>query len=158
NGRRCTVVGVMPKDFRFSPPQDSDTADVWAPLQIDAATADNDVHNIGLVGRLRAGLTLQQAQAELDALVAQWGRISSGHHFDPKEHTIASYPLIDEMRRTARPALRMMFGAVCFLLLIACANVAILVLARMESLQREIAIRGALGAGKWRLARQFMSE
>ena len=158
DGRQCTVVGVMPKDFRFSPQQNSDPADVWAPLQIDAATADNDTHNIFVVGRLRAGLTLDQAQEELKALVAQWGRIGSGHHFDPKEHTISSFHLIDEMTRTARPALRMMFGAVCFLLLIACANVAILVLARMESRRREIALRAALGEGTWRLGRQFMSE
>ncbi len=157
DGRNQTVVGVMPEDFRF-PVGDAQTSDIWVPSQIDPAHAVNDSHSVALLGHLKPGVTLQQAQAELDALVLESGRTGSGHHFDPKDHTLLSSGLHDEVVRSVRPALQMLFGAVCFLLLIACANVASLLLARAEARQREIAIRGALGAGLRRLARQFASE
>ena len=158
NGRKHTIVGVMPPSFIF-PPGEADVPDIWVPLQIDPANlGDRSSHNLSVLGRLKPGVTLHQAQAEFDSLVEQWGRTGSGHHFDPKDHTLVTYDFHEEVVRAVRPALQMLFGAVCFLLLIACVNVANLLLARAEVRQREIAIRGALGAGIWRLGRQFATE
>lgn len=157
NGRKTTVVGVMGKSFQF-PVGEANNSDVWTPLQMNPARPMNDSHSVLILGRLKAGVGLHQARSELDSLVAQWARNSSGHHLDPKEHPLAVYDLHDEVVRTIRPALQMLFGAVCFLLLIAAVNVANLLLARAEARQREIAIRGALGAGIGRLASQFIAE
>lgn len=156
NGRKHTVIGVMPGEFRF-PIGEEDAAEIWVPLQIDPAIPVND-HSVGLLGRLKPGIALPAAQAELDAFVQRQGESGARHHFDPKEHTIVTYGFHDEVVLPVRPALRMLFGAVCFLLLIACVNVANLLLARAEARQREIAIRGALGAGFARLGRQFATE
>jgi putative ABC transport system permease protein len=158
NGSKHTVVGVMPRDFTF-PPGETELTDVWVPLQIDPTKlTDRTGHNLNVLGRLKPEATLGQAQAELNLLVDRWGRASSGHHFDSKEHTLVTYALHDEVVRGVRPALQMLFGAVCFLLLIACVNVANILLARAEGRQREIAVRAALGAGVWRLGRQFLTE
>ena len=157
NGIKYTIVGVMPQDFRF-PVGDADITEVWAPLQLDPRSNENGSHNWWVLGRLKPGVTIHQAQAELDSLVKHQAQTRSGHHLDPKEHTLTTYSLPEEAVRTVRPALRMLFGASCFLLLIACMNVANLLLVRTEVRQREIAIRGALGAGMWRLAVQFATE
>ena len=102
----------------------------------------------------------QQAQAEMESLVKYWGETGSAkeHHFSPDNHTIVSYPFQSEVVSNVRPALLMLMGAVCFVLLIACVNVANLLLARAESRQREIAVRTAIGASSWRLLRQFIAE
>lgn len=158
NGRKCTVIGVMPKAFHFAP-GDDDEPEIWTTLQIDPATADNFAHNLVLLGRLNSNVTLRQAQSELDALVGGWKRTGpSGHYFHPKEHAISTYSLAGEMERGLRPALCMLFGAVCFLLLIACVNVTNLLLTRAETRLREIAIRKALGSSIWRVAVRFASE
>ncbi|MCC6235730.1 MAG: ABC transporter permease [Verrucomicrobiales bacterium] len=158
NGRSCTVVGVMPPEFQF-PPGALDASELWAPLQIDPANpGGRSEHSLNLLGRLRPGVTPSQAQAELASLAKHWGETGSGHRFDATNHTLVSHGLHDEVVRGVRPALRMLLGAVAFLLLIACVNVANLLLARAESRQREIAIRGALGAGLGRLTLQFVME
>jgi len=158
NGLKCTVVGIMPEGFRF-PLGQANASQVWMPLQIDSAKpGDPTSHNLNLLGRLNKGVTLQQAQAELDVLVEHGKQAGPGHRFEPKSHTLVTYGLHDEVVRGMRPALRMLFGAVSCLLLIACVNVANLLLARAEARQREIAIRGALGAAFWRLAGQFAVE
>jgi predicted permease len=158
NGLKCTIVGVMPKGFQF-PLGQANASEIWAPLQLDRTNpGERSAHSLNLLGRLDKGVTLHQVQAELDLLVQHWGQTGAGHRFEPKNHTLVTYGLHDEVVRTVRPALQMLFAAVCFLLLIACVNVANLLLARAEARQREIAIRGALGAGFWRLARQFAAE
>jgi predicted permease len=158
DGTKFTVIGVMPKGFQF-PPGEIDASELWAPMQIDPAhPGERASHNFNLLGRLRRGVTARQAQEEIHSVTKRLGETGSGHRLDPKEHPVVSYGLHDEVVRGVRPALRMLLGAVAFLLLIACVNVANLLLARAESRQREIAIRGALGAGVGRLAVQFMTE
>src|SRR5688572_8480182 len=146
NGSTHLVIGVMPAGYRF-PIGEQGSADVWVPLRLDPVRASNDSHELSVIGRLKPGLTLQQAQLELDSLVQYWGQTRSGHHLDPKDHPLGIADFHGEIVRNIRPALRILFGAVCFLLIIACVNVANLLLARAETRQREIAIRGALGAG-----------
>jgi predicted permease len=160
DGRKCTVIGVMPRGFQF-PPGDQDPAQVWTALQLDPAhPGGRGSHNYYLLGRLKPGVSAVQAQGELSALVQSYAehRAPNTHSFDPQKHTLVSYPLQSEVVSSVRPALLMLLGAVAFVLLIASVNVANLLLARAEARRREIAIRGALGAGLSRLARQFVTE
>src|SRR5579863_134261 len=160
DGLKCTIIGVMPKGFQF-PPGDPDPAQVWSALQLDPAKpGSRGSHNYYLLGRLKPGIAPAQAQGELAALVESYGekRAPKTHSFDPKTHTIVSFPLQGEVVSSVRPALLMLLGAVAFVLLIASVNVANLLLARAEARRREIAIRGAMGAGLGRLARQFVTE
>lgn len=160
DGKKCTIIGVMPKGFQF-PPGEAETSNLWAPLQLDPAKpGDRGSHNYYLLGRVKNGVTPKQAQSELSALVQSYDehRAPKTHSFSLKNHTLVSFPLQDEVVSGVRPALLMLLGAVAFVLLIASVNVANLLLARAEARRREIAIRGAMGAGVGRLARQFMTE
>jgi predicted permease len=158
-GRKCTVVGVMPRGFQF-PPGPVDAPDVWTPLQIDPANpGGRGSHDLSVIARLKTGVTRDRNQAELSGLVKRWKEFgATDHGFDPSEHTVLSFGLQDEVVRSVKPALRMLLGAVCFVLLIACVNVANLLLARAEARQKEIAIRGAIGASLKRLTYQFLAE
>jgi putative ABC transport system permease protein len=160
DGKKCTIVGVMPASFQF-PPGESDPPKAWAPLQLDPATQTNrGGHNYYLLGRLKPGVSPAAAQGELAALVQSYGehRSPKTHSFSPKDHTIISYPLQAEVVSSVRLALLVLLGAVTCVLLIASINVANLLLARAEARRKEIAIRGAMGAGLGRLARQFVTE
>ncbi|MGC1904547.1 MAG: ABC transporter permease [Candidatus Acidiferrum sp.] len=160
DGKKVTIVGVMPVGFQF-PPGESDPARVWAPLQLDPVNpGSRGSHNYYLLGRLNPNVTAPQAQAELASLVQSYGehKPPNTHGFDPKNHTLVSYPLQAEVVSGVRPALLVLLGAVAFVLLIASVNVANLLLARAEARRREIAIRGAMGASLGRLARQFVTE
>jgi putative ABC transport system permease protein len=164
NGRKAVIIGVMPRGFTF-PPGEVDPPEVWTALQLGPPNQNQrGSHFLYLLGRLKPNVTLQQAQGEFESLVKYWGETGSTkvHHFDPANvptnHTLVSYPLQSEVVSNVRPALLMLMGAVCFVLLIACVNVANLLLARAESRQREIAVRTAIGASSWRLLRQFIAE
>ncbi len=160
DGLKCNIIGVMPKGFQF-PPGEPEPAQLWTALRLDPANPGNrGGHNYYLLGRLKPGVSGGAAQGELASLVQSYGekRVPKTHSFHPKTHTIVSFPLQAEVVSSVRPALLMLLGAVVFVLLIASVNVANLLLARAEARRREIAIRGALGAGLVRLARQFVTE
>jgi predicted permease len=160
DGTKCTIIGVMPNGFQF-PPGEQEPAQLWSALQLDPARpGGRGSHNYYLLGRLKPGVSAAEAQGELASLVQSYGekRAPKTHSFDPKNHTIVSFPLQAEVVSSVRPALLMLLGAVAFVLLIASVNVANLLLARAEARRREIAIRGAMGASVSRLARQFITE
>ena len=163
NGLRRTVVGIMPPHFDVA----DQHVELWAPLQIDPANRRNrGSHFLYLIGRLADGATLASAQAELDTLLAGWrstiaapaGATNGPHTPDTKNHRLRLDPLQLQIVGSARTAVFVLQGAVIFVLLIACANLANLLLARAESRHKEFAVRSALGAGRWRLLRQFMVE
>jgi putative ABC transport system permease protein len=160
NGRNANVAGVMPSSFTF-PPGEIDAPEVWQPFQLPPPDPTRrGSHFLYLVGRLKPGVSLKHAQDEIDRHVDQsLARIGANKHpFSHDGHPILTYPLHDEVTRTIKPALWTLMGAVAFVLLIACVNVANLLLARAEARQREIAIRKALGAGVGQLIRQFTVE
>ncbi|MCI0748232.1 MAG: ABC transporter permease [Verrucomicrobia subdivision 3 bacterium] len=159
---KCTVVGVMPPGFRFPPDAiGPDPPEVWVPSQINPArSGGRSNHGFLVLGRLKPGVTLDQGRAELNSYVkfSQETAAANTHSFHTNAHIIVGHGLHDETVRNVKPALRMLMGAVCFVLLIACVNVANLLLARAEARQREIAIRGAMGASLRRLTVQFVTE
>jgi putative ABC transport system permease protein len=160
NGRKATIIGVMPKGFQF-PPGEADPPEAWAPIQIDPAKPGNrSSHFVSAIGMLKSGVTFAQAREEMNRLVEQWGLQSSQgrHMLSPKNHPVVMAGFQEEVVGGVRLAMLMLLGAVAFVLLIACVNVANLLLARAEARQREIAIRKAMGAAVWRLARQFITE
>ena len=159
-GRPCTVVGIMPKSFAF-PPGEVDSPELWSPVQIDPANpGGRGSHFLSIVARLAPGRSLPQAREEMDAMVKRSGEIHNMkfHGFDPKKHPIVMAGFQDEVVRGVRPAMLVLLGAVGFVLLISCVNVANLLLARAEARRREIAIRKAIGAGFARLLWQFITE
>jgi len=160
NGAKCTIIGVMPQGFEF-PAGEINPPEIWVPIQIDPANpGGRGSHFLYLLGRLKPGVELSQARSEMAQLVQQYGDAAAPktHALNPDKHPIVMYPLKDEVISSVRPALLMLMGAVFFVLLIACVNVANLLLARAEVRQREIAVRMSLGASTGRLARQFVVE
>jgi putative ABC transport system permease protein len=160
NGQKSTIIGVMPRSFHF-PPGEADPPEAWAPLQIDPAKPGNrGGHFLSVIGFLKSGVNLSQARDEMSHLVKAWGlQDGAGRHMlSPKNHPIVMAGFQEEVVGGVRLAMLMLLGAVAFVLLIACVNVANLLLARAEARQREIAIRKAMGAAIWRLARQFITE
>ncbi len=160
NGNPCHVIGVMPAGFAF-PPGELDPPEVWLPLQIDPARpGGRGSHFLSLLGRLKPGITLAQANGEIGRYVQHTGETSAQgtHPFHPKNHPIVTAGFQDEVVQGVKPAMMVLLGAVAFVLLIACVNVANLLLARSESRRREIAVRAAIGAGLGRLLQQFIVE
>ncbi len=129
-------------------------------MQLNPASKNRGGHNYNVFGRLRDGVTLEQARQEMAGLVAHWGEAESpmNHVFSPAHHPVVMYDFYDETVRGVRKAMLLLLGAVVFVLLIACVNVANLLLARSEGRQREIAVRRVLGASTGQLLAQFTVE
>jgi putative ABC transport system permease protein len=152
NGTRYTIVGVMPASFDLT----SDSEELWVPIAFTPERkAMHDEHYLNVYGRLKPGATRAQALAELETVAVRL------RHDFPKDASNLKYsmvPFVDQFVGDYRLRLFVLLGAVAVVLLIACGNVANLLLARGAALSREIAIRTALGAGRWRIVRQFMTE
>ena len=159
NATTTTVVGVMPPNFGF-PPGSNDQVEVLLPFQFDPANpGSRGSHYLSVIGRLKPGVNSEQAMSEMTSLMAGWkseGR--SQHLLNPERHPVVMLGLHEDVVGSARKAVWLLMAAVAFVLLIACVNVANLLLARAESRHREFAVRLALGAGLKRMVRQFVAE
>ena len=153
-----TIVGVLPADFEsiFSP-LNYKPAEIWSPLRYDASLkyACRTCRHLQAFGRLREGVSIERARAEMDAISAT---LFKEHPADYGAAGVVITPIAKKVTATLRPVLWALLGAVAFVLLIACANVASLLLAQAASRRREIAIRTALGAGRGRIGRMFVTE
>jgi putative ABC transport system permease protein len=166
NGRTYTVVGIMPASFEFPLPlfnvqggTFAERADLWAPLSFTQQELESrGSRSYGIIGRLRDGVSRDQAQAELDTVTANWIKTYKDNYAAETRFGAKAYALKDQVVGGMRPALLMLMGAVAFVLLIACANLTTMLLARAGSREREMAIRVALGAGPYRVLRQMLTE
>ncbi|MGE5054494.1 MAG: ABC transporter permease [Acidobacteriota bacterium] len=147
-----SVIGVLPEAFQFP----SDTG-VWVPADTEGENPSRTSHNYSGIGRLRDGVTVQQANAEIST-IARRIHDTSNEQGDYLLKDAAIVPLHQSITHDTRPALLILLGAVGFLLLVACANVANLLLAQASARERELAVRSALGAARSRLIRQFLTE
>ena len=152
NGAPVNVIGVMPPGFAFPMPE----VRMWLPFPIDPANpGGRSSHSTHAIGRLARGVPFESARAELQVLMNDWKAAYPDIHTG---HYLFLRPLLEDVAGDIRPALLLLLGATGFVLLIVCANVASVVLARGEARTREMAIRGALGAGRWRLIRFSLIE
>ena len=152
DGADYTVIGILPAGFRF--PAD---VDLWLPADLDGENSSRTSHNYKAVARLRDGVTVEQANQDIST-IARRIHATSSEQGDYLLKDGIVLPLQDSITGKARSPLLVLLGAVGFLLLVACANVANLLLAQASVRERELAIRSAFGAARGRLIRQFLTE
>ena len=150
NSRQRTVVGVMPPGFKFP-----ENAELWVPLGLDTTMFTRTDHGLGSIARLKDGVSLPQAQAEMDVIAR---RIEEQNPVTNEGLGVSVSNLHAVLAGDYRKALLILLGVVGFVLLVACANVANLMLARTSARQKEFAVRAALGASRWRIIRQTLTE
>ncbi len=153
DGQSFTVAGVLPRDFEFLSPE----IGIWIPLRLgdESHRMKRTERYLQVIARLKPGVTLEQAQAEMNGLALDLSRQYPEANASSGARLV---PLHKHLVRNLTDSLLLVLGAACFVLLIACANVTNLLLARASARQKEMAIRATLGAGRWRVMRQLLTE